>query len=123
MPRVAVHDDLLRYLEDTLRWIDAYNPSRRRSQSGLNLHGVTVIVAPKSAAEIFEAWAALFSRSPKKLRLTGAYEWTVGKAESGRYEQVRPDRDVVFSKLNALSALCFEAAASHGEKYVLHLGI
>jgi hypothetical protein len=122
-PRVRVHDDLLHYLDDTLKWIDSYNPGRQQPQSGLNLHGVTVITAPESAAEIVEAWASLSSRSPKKLKLTGAYGWTARRPDSGRHEHLRFDRDVVVRKVSRLAALCRQAAASRGEKYVLHLGI
>jgi hypothetical protein len=39
---VELHDDLLRYLGDTLRWLPAYNPARDEECAGLCMYGNTI---------------------------------------------------------------------------------
>ena len=40
---VKIHDDVLEYLADTLKWIPTYNPATKRPFQGLCWHGPTVI--------------------------------------------------------------------------------
>jgi hypothetical protein len=41
---IHLHDDLMHYLDDSLRWITCYNPAKRMLRhKGLNFYGPTVI--------------------------------------------------------------------------------
>ena len=40
---VSIHDDLIIYFNDFLKWIPTYNPSLKVRHTGLNYYGVTVI--------------------------------------------------------------------------------
>src|SRR5262245_12653767 len=79
---VMVHDELLHYVLDTLKWIPAYNPNKRESCRGLCMDGETVIKSNGAiiAAGIFRAWADLFAIGPEFLKLRGL--WTQKEGES-----------------------------------------
>jgi len=118
---VALHDDLLQYISDSLRWIRCFNPCLQTEHSGLNLYDVTVIEnsGASNAAQVFTAWASLFALSPSELRLTGSF---VTNGESKDYEELRFNRDEVVSGLQRLADAC--ATVSNNEnQYLLHLGI
>lgn len=120
---VRIHDDLLHYIGDSLRWIRCYNPSTHKSHLGLNWYGITIITAAEHAAEISDSWLTLFSHSPKRLKLKGPFVSIVGVPGSGRWEYLRLDRDAVIQTLNSFSACCRRAASSKGTEAVIHLGI
>jgi hypothetical protein len=119
---IVVHDNLLRYVSDCLKWIRSYNPSVGKWQTGLNLCGITVIrqTGAQKAADVFEDWAKLFSRSPSTLRLTGLYGVSGTKAG---YEVLNYDRDATVDSFRELSRMCRKVAKSQGKFFVLHLGI
>ena len=120
--RVEVHDSLIHHVADSLQWIKSYNPSTRKSQSGLNFWGVTVIRerGARTAADVFEGWAALFRKSPPILRLTGLYCHTDDREG---YEALRYDRDKTVRAFSGLSRMCHKVHESRGRVFALHLGI
>lgn len=69
-PDVEIHDDLIRYIDDTLLWVPCTHLCGRKKKMtyGLMLYGNTII--KQEGAEIFgpviESWANLFSKAPSK---------------------------------------------------------
>lgn len=133
---IHLHDDLLRYMTDTLVWIPTYNPARREQHMGLCMWGVTAITADGAsiAEQVFLAWANLFSLAPPQLRLTGSYGGTLKSALSsadcervsileGGYAQLVFDRDQVVETLQALARYAGEVLRAKGRLYLLHEGI
>src|SRR3954464_7890116 len=86
-----LHDDVVHYMEDSLKWIRCYSPAVKtelQELRGLDFYGVTVIKedGARAAKQIFSAWAELFSQGPEILSLTGPWGWIEGEPpESGRY--------------------------------------
>jgi hypothetical protein len=111
---VAIHDDLLHYIGDTLRWIPTYDPSKNEDQFGLNFWGITIITS--SGAEVsrcvFEGWSSLFAVGPSKLTLTGHYEFAEDSAKSE-----------VVKKLNGLGHICEQVLQRPEGAFLLHFGI
>jgi hypothetical protein len=125
---VEIHDDLLRYMGDTLHWIPAHNPARRGEPClGLCMWGVTSIHpdGARAAGKVFSSWATLFALGPKELDLTGSYAWIVGDdPRAGAYERLVVDRgDVGCSRLNRLAGLCEQVSSGGEDLYLLHCGI
>jgi hypothetical protein len=121
-----VHDDLLRYMGDSLQWVHTINPARRDGNGyGLNLCGPTVISTEGAelAAQIFRTWANLFRLGPETLVLTGAWCETEGISGQGHYSRVTVSRDPLVSTLDKIAEDCRRVAASAGALYLLHLGV
>lgn len=121
-----LHDDLVGYLWDTLRWIPTLDPTGNEPCQGLNRWGPTVIAcegAPQARA-IFGSWAEIFSCGPAQLQLQGPWTWTGGAtSESGHYEQMQLQRDDVVRALRRLESYAAEVSGAKGNLYMLHLGI
>ena len=124
---IQIHDDVIRYVQDTLNWITCYNPGRRMTkQKGLNLCGPTIIKSDGApcAEAVFAAWAKVFSNGPKKIQLTGAYEWIDGDSGgSGRYSKIKVDRDEIVAKFTAIANYARKVGGSKNEFLILHMGI
>ncbi len=125
---VNLHDDLIRFMIDTLYWIPTKSSpgSEKMPFEGLDTYGITIIEyeGAKILFHIISAWINLFSFSPKKLRLTGS--WTYYNEEEqledeGHYETLEFDRDQVITNLKALANYAQEA--SKGDYFILHIGI
>ncbi|HTN87838.1 MAG TPA: hypothetical protein VL242_29355 [Sorangium sp.] len=122
---IQIHDDLVQYMTDALRWIPSLNPARKRRGFGLNIHGPTIITDAGApiARRIFESWERLFSSSPPMLRLTGAWCETVGSPGTGRYLKLTYRRDDAVTRLRGLASLCRRVERGGGQRYLLHMGI
>ncbi len=122
---IELHDDFLRYLGDSLRWIPAHNPARNEPCMGLCMYGPTVLHAEgaRVAAAIFSAWARLFALGPRELDLTGDYGWIHEAPSTGAYARLRLDREALCSRLNGLAGWAEQVAAGEGRLYLLHCGI
>jgi len=120
--RVELHDSLIHYVADSLPWFKSYNPSKQKSQRGLNFWGLTVIQrdGARSAADVFEAWALLFENGLPTLRLTGFYCQSRKKAG---YELLKCNRDATVKAFRKLSRMCRKAYESQGRLFVVHMGI
>ena len=124
-PEVEIHDDLIRYMNDALRWIPAQDPRRGEPCAGLDLYGPTCVHTDgaRVARAVFSAWAALYALGPEMLDLTGPSTRTADDPSAGTPERLRLDRDDVCSRLNRLAELCERVSSSGGELYLLHFGI
>ena len=120
-----LHDDLLWYMGDTLRWVPTVNPARDEPGFGLNVYGPTVLRADGAAKaeRVLQCWADLFQLGPAELVLTGSWCEVDGETDSGRYEKLRLDRDETVEAVLAVASLCGRAARSDGARFVLHCGI
>ena len=122
---IRIHDDLMHYMFDTLKWIPSFNPDKRVPYSGLCTCGNTVIKSDGAviAARVFHAWANLFAHGPEQLCLTGLWSSTEGEPHSGQYLRIEVRRDEVVSKLMILAGYADQVAESNDELYMLHMGI
>ena len=100
---IQIHDDVMRYMGDSLNWITCYNPAPKMMRHhGLNFYGPTVIKSDGAveAEAVFNTWAALLSTWPMSYKLTGVVASLIMVAE--------------YSK---------SVANSNDELFILHLGI
>lgn len=125
---VRIHDDFIRYVNDTLKWVSTLNPANPKDWQGygLNLYGSTIINKQGSAVfhHVVESWAQLFSKAPAKLQLTGSWTGEIdeeGRESEGYYEQLKFDRDVVVKNLITLATYADKTCS--GDFFILHLGI
>jgi hypothetical protein len=133
-----VHDDIIRYIGDSLVWVTCYSPGKNRmpKHKGLNLYGPTIIKkdGAETAWRIFRAWAELFACGPEELEITGSYIVTgeeenagsgyqVTAVDSGSYEKIRISRDRLVGQFQKLAAYCYEVIEGADDVYLLHLGI
>lgn len=120
--RVEIHDDIIWYIYDTLRWI----PTEEKLEDGhifLNLYGITVIdckLAPHMK-NIFEAWANLFRYAPDNIELTGSSYRIEGTDESG-WEKLKIDKNALLKSFNALIDYS-EKLIANNELRIVHFGI
>jgi hypothetical protein len=130
-----LHDDLIRYMADSLVWIPTLNPSRNEPHQGLCMWGPTIIGLEGAtiAKSVFQAWANLFALGPPLLSLTGNYCWEgdedplpggdrVTQLEGG-YEKLEFDRIAVVAVLRQLASHCEQVEAGGGRLYLLHYGV
>jgi len=130
---VTLHDDVLRYMLDSLAWFPSVNASTRQPHLGLNTWGLTVITADGAAAagNVFRAWAQLFALSPARLKLRGSYERTDQieseatdpPATRGAYQRLEFERDDVCASLLAIAAALDKVSVSEGRLCLLHRGV
>jgi len=130
---VTLHDDVLRYMLDSLAWFPSVNASTRQPHLGLNTWGLTVITADGAAAagNVFRAWAQLFALSPARLKLRGSYERTDQieseatdpPATRGAYQRLEFERDDVCASLLAIAAALDKVSVSEGHLCLLHRGV
>lgn len=126
---ILMHDDLISYIADTLKWIPCYLPRGKNKLiafEGLNFYGPTIIKEDGAilAQKIFTLWADLFSIAPKELKLTGDFTWIEGKSvNSGKYNVIKAKRNEVVKSLRQIADFAKEVERSNGELFILHLGI
>ena len=126
---VLLHDDLVSYMSDTLKWIPCYLPRGKNNlvaYEGLNFYGPTIIKddGASAAQKIFTLWADLFSNAPRNLKLTGQFSWIEGKGvDSGKYAVIKAKRDEVVKSLRQIADFAKEVESSNGKLFILHLGI
>lgn len=109
---IHLHDDLMHYLDDSLRWITCYNPAKHMlKHKGLNFYGPTVIKYDGAVVlqRVLSGWSEIFSSGPKHINLTGPV--------------IKLDRDVVVKTLNRLSNYARSVIESEDKLYILHLGL
>lgn len=132
---VHLHDDLVRYMADTLEWIPTFNPARREAHRGLCMWGPTLIMVEGAAVaeRVFGLWADLFSVGPPVLSLTGSYSWVepddappTGERVTqlqGGYDRLEFGRDDVVGVLRQLVAWCSLVRLGGGRLYLSHFGV
>jgi hypothetical protein len=122
---VLLHDHILQYISDSLKWIPTENPARRGEPGmGLNFYGPTSITqrGAQQAFGVFSAWASLLALGPPMLRLRGLWSFIEGEPQSGAYDVLELDRDELVGKLRRLAEWA-QAVTVNPDLYVLHLGI
>jgi hypothetical protein len=120
-----IHDDLLSYINDTLKWIVCYNPANKMEKLiGLNWYGPSVIKqdGARLLKQIFENWASLFASGPPILNLTGNYTWTPER-QQWACEVLEFDRDQTVKMFRTLASFAKRIADSNDELFLLHLGV
>lgn len=117
---IHLHDDFVRYLFDTLKWIPTHNPSTNSPCHGLNMWGPTLIEEEGAVAgeRLFRAWARVMENGPGTLELTGGYS-----EDTGRYEQLQYSRDETVRVLDTLADYCAEVQKAKGRLYIYHGGV
>lgn len=124
---LEIADDIILYLNDTLRWISTVIPGRKRkTHQGLDLYGQTVIHTEGApiAKAVFGGWADIFSQGPETLTLRGDWSWIEGElSETGQYETLQIERDRLVSDLRRLEDNASKVSKSKGRYFILHWGI
>lgn len=136
---VSIHDDLIIYFNDFLKWIPTYNPSLKVRHTGLNYYGVTVIDGDgaKEAFQLFSSLVNILKLSPKVLTLTGeytfihAYDDVIDPNENvdrilrqtAGYEKIVMQKSEVIRQFEILAELMRKVIDSNNALYVLHFGI
>lgn len=124
--KCILHDDIVGYLGDSLRWIPTETPGYPERTFGLNWYGITLLGTEGVLVmrRILGAWIDLFRNGPKTLHLTGDYGWYNSNSDTvvkGKYETIVLDRDVLLDRLNSLYLLCGKALAEGST--VVHFGL
>lgn len=122
---VVIHDDIILYVSDTLKWIPSRNPAINGTPNGagINYYGVTLFDVDSAITlkSIFSSWRDLFLNSPTVLELTGEFVMVEGGEQSGHYEKLVYNRNEIikqFEKIISFSDKLFE-----GKFYLYHCGI
>jgi hypothetical protein len=132
---IHLHDDFVRYMQDTLAWIPTTNPARGEPHRGLCMWGPTLIEAEGAgvAERVFGGWAELLAAGPPRLVLTGGFSWAAeGDAPpagervtqlEGGYDRLEFDRDEVIGVLRQLAVWCRQVRSGAGKLYLYHGGV
>lgn len=122
---VRLHDDVLRYVGDTLTWIPTLNPATGKMGCGLNFYGPTAILVDGApvAAQIFGTWAQLFRLGPEEIELTGLWTSIEGEPGSGAYDKFTLARSSLTDAFDQIAGDLRRVAESEGAYFLMHLGI
>ncbi|MCU0547166.1 MAG: Coagulation factor 5/8 type-like protein [Oscillatoriaceae cyanobacterium Prado104] len=124
---VSIHDDIMRYMDDTLMWIPCTHLSLpyQKKTKGLALYGITVI--HQESGEMFyhviDLWYRLFSKAPERFQLDGGIIIGHDRIVSSppKYYTIEVERDLLLQKLQILRN--YAERTIEGEFFILHLGI
>ncbi|WP_439631738.1 hypothetical protein [Gemmata sp.] len=132
---IHLHDDFVRYVQDTLAWIPTTNPARGERQRGLCMWGPTLIELEGAgvAERVFAGWAELLAAGPPRLELTGRFSCTaaddapaagepVTELEGG-HDRLEFDRDDLVVVLRQLTRWCSQVRSGAGRLYLYHGGV
>jgi len=132
---IHLHDDFVRYMQDTLAWIPTTNPARGEPHRGLCMWGPTLIETEGAgiAERVFRKWAELLTVGPPCLVLAGGFSWAaeddsppVGERVTqleGGYDRLEFDRDEVVGILGQLAEWCKQVRFGAGRLYLYHEGV
>ncbi|MGG4442311.1 coproporphyrinogen III oxidase [Brevibacillus fortis] len=103
--QVVLSDNLVLYIQDSLRWIPSFNPSTQEDYFGLNYHGITLIrhEGANLLKDICLSWSRLFSLAPSTFQLTG--DFVSDDNGNGYYEKLNCTRDDLTKSLLTLAAI------------------
>ncbi|MFJ7755832.1 hypothetical protein ACQKGI_21580 [Peribacillus muralis] len=122
---VAIHDDLVQYIMDSLEWIPSINPALRGTPSGrgINYYGLTLFdkQSSKTLISIFSSWRSLIINAPDEFELTDAFFYGEDGNQEGQYEKLVFSRDEVITQFEKIISMSENLAA--GECYLYHSGI
>jgi hypothetical protein len=122
---VEIHDDIILYISDTLKWIPSKNPAIKGAPrgAGINYHGVTLFDDESAIVlgNVFNSWKQLFENSPEVIKLTGEYLTIVDQHDSGHYENLFLNRNEILKQFDKI--VSFANKLSNGSFYLIHCGI
>lgn len=136
---VSIHDDLILYFMDYLKWLPTYSPLLKKRIYGLDYHAMTImdVEGATEALILFSSLVNILKLSPNVLTLTGIYTFVqvyddvidpnknVDRIlrETAGYEKIIMQKRVVIQQFEILSELIQKVIDSNNSLYVLHLGI
>jgi hypothetical protein len=123
-PDASIHDNVIRYMNDTLLWVPSIHLSggKLKRTQGLSLYGATTINNKGILMfnHVIDSWLKLFSESPKIFELNGGITVNADNTVGDWYIfEVR--RDDLVRELEILHRMGQEVLA--GNHVILHLGI
>lgn len=122
---VVIHDDIIQYVSDTLKWIPSRNPELHGTpiSTGINYYGVTLFDKDSAIIlkSIFSSWRDLFLNSPAVLELTGEFVMVQDGEQSGYYEKLAYNRNEIIHQFEKI--ISFSDRLSEGKFYLYHCGI
>ncbi|WP_019913596.1 hypothetical protein [Paenibacillus sp. HW567] len=122
---VVIHDDIILYVSDTLKWIPSRNPALHEAPmgAGINYHGVTLFDQNSAITlkSIFSSWRDLFLNSPLAVELTGEFVRVEGAGQLGHYEQLVYNRHEIIKQFEKI--ISFADRLFEGGFYLYHCGI
>lgn len=124
--KVVIHDDIIQYLTDSLKWITALaHCDKERPIQGLCYYGITgfnkSLITPFK--NLIIAWRAVFANAPSNFILTGNYFTVVDNDEcKGDYEKITVCRNDLLSELDKLIDYC-ELVENNKNLILVHNGI
>ncbi|MFP3323473.1 hypothetical protein R0K05_10200 [Planococcus sp. SIMBA_160] len=122
---IAISDDLMQYIADSLNWIPCKNPaiSMTKESVGINYYGVTLFdqTSATTMKNIFTAWRFLFINSPEMLELTGEFVHSSNVKVLGGRERLVFSRNDVLELLERLLSMI--TRLEDEDLYLYHLGI
>ncbi len=119
---IQLHDDLISYFWDTLKWIPIINPDEMNNRElGLQRWGVSIIDVEGAyiVKSIFDSWAQLFNNGPNDLRLTVGYSYEDNP--DGEFERMTVNKEELIFKLKSISEYADKIIDNNC--YILHLGV
>lgn len=122
---VSIHDDIIRYIYDSLRWVASCNyGNANQRQYGLCLYGQTVFYPDQIThfKQVMQAWYQLFTNAPSTITLTGDWTWQDDAADSGDYETLSLQKDWILADFSKLITLC-ECVERDHQLCLVHHGI
>ncbi|MDR7071565.1 hypothetical protein [Fictibacillus barbaricus] len=121
---VVIHDDIIQYISDSLKWIVSKNPALKGNPmgQGINYHGVTLFdkQSAESLRRVFSSWRDLFLNAPNPFELTGEFIYDEDNQEGG-YEKVFLNREEVINLLEKIVSMARRLES--GNFYLYHCGI
>ncbi|KGP85507.1 hypothetical protein QP794_03470 [Paenibacillus sp. UMB7766-LJ446] len=120
---VGLEDEFLSYIQDSLNWLNTWNPSTCKKCSGLNNYGITVIEEKDTLLkfhQLIRAWIDVFNLAPDQIKLTGDYCFD-GNEQRGYYEKLMYNRVELINELNKLANMAKDAEVNG--KCIVHFGI
>lgn len=114
-----VHDDIIQYIFDSLRWIPNAGGSSDDIECGLYYHGYTIIDFNGATVmkKVFSSWADLFSNAPGKFTVRGSFS-----IDEDKYTRINVDRTNVLKVLRKVSYFS-ELVEKDNNLYIMHCGI
>ncbi|MGE5659824.1 MAG: hypothetical protein ACM37W_24795 [Actinomycetota bacterium] len=126
-PNAIFHDDIIRYIRDSLQWVPSIQVSfpHKRESYGLDEYGINIIHSTGATVfcEIITGWEKLFSQAPEVFEITsGILCDHDGRAKYPlEFRKVSVKRDFLVDNFHKLSECARQAA--QGDGYILHLGM
>ena len=136
---VSIHDDLILYFMDYLKWLPTYRTKKKKRIYGLDYHAMTImdVEGATEALILFSSLVNILKLSPNVLTLTGIYTFVQAYddvidpnenvdrilRETAGYEKIIMQKRVVIQQFEILSELIQKVIDSNNSLYVLHLGI